>query len=83
MIINDLEMAHELLVRRANQTSGRLNTYMAVELSVLIPIISDSGYPNSYLSNGCCHEGWAGTGLLLFVSQTSSTNILGRCFDVE
>jgi hypothetical protein len=33
-VVNDMEMALELLVKRANNTAGRLNTYMAVVLLV-------------------------------------------------
>jgi hypothetical protein len=33
-VVNDLEMAHELLVKRASNTAARLNNYMAVELLV-------------------------------------------------
>jgi hypothetical protein len=47
IFVNDLEMARELLTKRANNTSGRFNPYMAVEMLVLILIISDSVYPNS------------------------------------
>jgi hypothetical protein len=34
IVVNDLEMIHELLVKRANNTAGRFNPYMAVELLV-------------------------------------------------
>jgi hypothetical protein len=47
VFVNDLEMAHELLVKRANNTAGRPITYMATELLVLILIISYFGYTNA------------------------------------